>query len=71
MEETEKQAALEKVQEVETSSLFRNVHPNISLGVTAFRQETDYYCGPATAKQIINYINNIFYVKRRFNCNEW
>ncbi len=28
-----------------------------ALNVTVFQQETSYYCGPATVKQVIHYIN--------------
>jgi|GEM_PF-6218475 len=38
------------------TELFNTVKPaNIKFGITAFRQENDYYCGPATVKQVINF----------------
>ncbi|WP_405131628.1 C39 family peptidase [Paenibacillus sp. FSL H8-0317] len=28
-----------------------------TVGVTPFKQETTYWCGPATSKQVLNYLN--------------
>jgi len=38
------------------AELFSTVKPvNIKFGITAFKQTNDYYCGPATVKQVINF----------------
>lgn len=32
------------------------VPKEVTINVQEFRQEEDYYCGPATVKQVLNYI---------------
>lgn len=31
-------------------------YPNVTIGVTAFKQENSYYCGPATTRQTMKYL---------------
>lgn len=47
--ETEKLQALRKM---------RTSYPSaIKMSITAFKQDTEYYCGPATVKQVVHRIN--------------
>lgn len=54
--EAEKQQLIEKYSVIENAGRSRASYPARSLAVPAYRQETNYWCGPATAKQTVQYL---------------